>query len=187
MTERPLECCECKKPITVKYTEIIGNNIVHTHMCEDCPILQQKLHGSSSPNFANVKTEMSAGLCCGTCETTLEDIRTGNALGCEECYDVFAEVLILEMQSAHKISGRLFSDKTTSSKLIHIGRSPKETAEVNPSLRLIALNEALNEVLRKEDYEQAAWLRDQISELKAKTGQKEEASQNKEASHEEEK
>ncbi len=37
--------------------------------------------------------------------------------------------------------------------------------EINPSLRILALNEALNEMLKSEKYEQAAWLRDQIKAL----------------------
>jgi protein arginine kinase activator len=36
---------------------------------------------------------------------------------------------------------------------------------INPSSRLLALNEALKETLSREDYEQAAWLRDQIKAL----------------------
>ncbi len=43
--ERPLECSECKKPIAVKYTEIVGHSIIHTCMCADCPELERRLHG----------------------------------------------------------------------------------------------------------------------------------------------
>ena len=44
--------------------------------------------------------------------------------------------------------------------------------EISPTLRLIALNEALDETLIREDYEQAALLRDQIRALKEKSGPK---------------
>jgi protein arginine kinase activator len=37
-----------------------------------------------------------------------------------------------------------------------------------PAYQLTTLNEALNEALEKEQYEQAAWLRDQIKEWKEK-------------------
>ncbi len=46
-----------------------------------------------------------------------------------------------------------------------MGRAPGEKIEISPSLKLIALNEALSETLSREDYEQAAWLRDQIKKL----------------------
>ena len=51
---------------------------------------------------------------------------------------------------------------------LHTGRTPGETAKVSPAMRLVSLNEALNETLSREDYEQAAWLRDQIKKLTAK-------------------
>ena len=52
--------------------------------------------------------------------------------------------------------------------LSHQGHKPGELKEVNPSLKILALNEALNKTLNDEDYEQAAWIRDQIQELKKK-------------------
>ena len=52
---------------------------------------------------------------------------------------------------------------------LHIGKSPSIPVEMPASSRLTALNEALNEALKKENYEQAAWLRDQIKDLMEKT------------------
>jgi protein arginine kinase activator len=179
MEERPLECSECKKDIAVQYTEIVNNNIVHTCMCAECPILQQRMHGIASTEDSEPQLGNTAGLCCGNCDTNLETVRTGNPLGCEECYDVFADVLIMEMQASNKVSQRLFSEKSKKSMPIHIGRSPGESTEINPSIRLIALNEALNEVLLKEDYEQAAWLRDQIKELTEQTENAESSNEKK--------
>jgi len=166
MAERPLECSECKKPIAVKYSEIVGNNTTTTSMCADCPVLQRRLHGNSTPNIPSSIAEQPAGLGCGTCGTTLESIRMGNPLGCSECYEVFGDLIVQELISANRISQRLSNKKSSP---MHIGRSPGETTEMNPSLRLLALNEALNETLTREDYEQAAWLRDQIKELMEKT------------------
>lgn len=159
--ERPLECSECKKAISVRYTEVIGNTITHTIMCAECPQLQHRLHGI--PAAQQGGQAVGAGLCCGTCGTTLDAVRMSSPLGCRDCYDVFEDVLLSEMLDANKISARI----TTAKKSIpvHIGRSPGEAKEISPSLRLLALNEALNETLRQENYEQAAWLRDQIKAL----------------------
>lgn len=162
MADRPLECSECKRPIAVCYTEIVKDNIVHTSMCAECPVLQRHLHGIPQSAGTDNTIEGGAGLCCGTCGTTLDSIRMGAPLGCSECYEVFGDVLIAEMLSSHKISPRLINKKSAP---MHIGRAPGETTEMNPALRLLALNEALNETLTREDYEQAAWLRDQIKEL----------------------
>ena len=161
--ERPLECGECRKPISVHYTEVIGDSIITTSMCADCPQLQRRLHGIPSPVLGAAPTEIGAGLACGNCGTTLEGLRVGAPLGCSICYDVFDDVLLQEMLSSNKIPLRLATSKKSSP--IHIGRAPGEAQEMNPSLRLLALNEALNETLKREDYEQAAWLRDQIKAL----------------------
>jgi protein arginine kinase activator len=48
---------------------------------------------------------------------------------------------------------------------VHIGKSPTKPLVIPIASRLTSLNEALNEALKKENYEQAAWLRDQIKKL----------------------
>lgn len=161
--DRPLECGECKKPITVRYTEIVGDTFTHTSMCADCPELQKRLSGTNPKEFVAAQTGSPAGLACGNCGTTLEEVRRGHRLGCSECYAVFEDVLLIEMQSSNRLSPRLIPAKK--SLPLHIGRSPGEKLAINPSSRLLALNEALTETLNREDYEQAAWLRDQIKAI----------------------
>lgn len=160
--ERPLECSECKKDISVVYTEIVGGVTTNTSMCSSCPELYRRLHGAKlHPEEAAEGVE--AGIACGECGTTLAGVRTGAPLGCSHCYEVFDEVLVTELLALKKVPPRVSSFKPKEA--IHTGRGPGEVPEINPSLRLIALNEALNETLQREDYEQAALLRDQIKEL----------------------
>lgn len=161
--DRPLECGDCKKSIAVVYTEIVGETITHTSMCADCPELRRRLYGTSYHGEEERVLDAQAGLACGNCGTTLEAVRAGLSLGCHICYEVFDEVLLSEMQIAGKLGIRITSSKKSSP--VHLGRSPGETREINPAMRLLALNEALNETLQREDYEQAAWLRDQIKAL----------------------
>lgn len=161
--DRPLECGECKKPITVIYTEIVGENITHTSMCADCPELQRRLYGVSPAEHIYNQTGFDAGLGCGNCGTTLEEVKRGHRLGCMECYEVFDDLIINELQISNRLAPRLVGNKK--SMPIHMGRTPGETLAINPSSRLLALNEALRETLSREDYEQAAWLRDQIRAL----------------------
>jgi protein arginine kinase activator len=161
--DRPLECGECKKPIAVRYTEIVGNTITHTSMCADCPELQRRLHGTSPQELVASQTGVVTGLACGTCGTTLEEVKRGHPVGCQECYAVFEDVLLMEMQTAHHLSPKI--SLTKKGPPLHIGRAPGESLTISPSSRLLALNEALKETLSREDYEQAAWLRDQIKAL----------------------
>lgn len=161
--DRPLECDECKKPIAIRYTEIVGDSITHTSMCASCPELQRRLHGTSPRELVANQTGSIAGLACGNCGTTLEEIKRGHSLGCSECYTIFEDILLVELQAANRLSHRILPVKKSTP--IHIGRLPGERLAINPSSRLLALNEALKETLNREDYEQAAWLRDQIKAL----------------------
>lgn len=161
--ERPLECSECKKPIMVIYTEIVGDIMTQTSMCADCPELQKKLKGVPHEAKGSGPGEISGGIACGNCGTTLEAVKMGSSLGCSICYEVFDAIILAELREAEKLPPRLLV--TTKSIPIHIGRSPGEILEISPSVRLLALNEALTETLKREDYEQAAILRDQIREL----------------------
>lgn len=162
LPERPFECGECKKQISVIYSEIIRNNISRTSMCADCPELQKHLQGIPSKEYIDIRSG-STGLECGICGTTLEEIKRGHRLGCADCYSVFEDVLVAEMESNHRLPLRFLHQKKSDP--LHLGRSPGETLAINPSSRLLALNEALKETLGREDYEQAALLRDQIKAL----------------------
>ena len=161
--DRPLECGECKKPIAIIYTEIVGETITRTSMCADCPELQRRLFGVSPTTQMSNLIEGETGLACGNCGTTLEEIKRGHRLGCVECYTVFGDILLTELLASNRLAPRFATVKK--SVPIHMGRAPGETLTISPSSRLLALNEALNETLSREDYEQAAWLRDQIKAL----------------------
>ena len=167
MSERPLECSHCKKNIKVIYKEIAQNTITRTETCEDCPILQQKLHGT--PPIPQGKTEAEMGVCCGRCGTSLDSVKMGNPLGCVECYSVFGDLLVHELIAQNRIPEKLKQSLAAKkNQPLHIGKTPEKTALLPISSKLTTLNEALNDALKKENYEQAAWLRDQIKALKEK-------------------
>jgi protein arginine kinase activator len=159
LPERHFECSECKKPVAVCYTEIIGKTIYRLVMCNDCPILRQKLYGFQTPLE---KEETSAGLGCGNCGMTRDEVKMGSSLGCSICYEVFEDLLIQELISSDRIPQKFSVNKKNP---LHVGRMPGQNPEENISMKLLSLHQALNETLSREDYEQAAWLRDQIKAL----------------------
>ncbi|CDZ79795.1 hypothetical protein BN1013_00293 [Candidatus Rubidus massiliensis] len=166
---RPLECGECKKTVMIRYTEIVGNSITHTSMCGDCPQLEKRLHGLTPAERAS---KLQGGvIACGECGTTLDALKMGTPLGCKNCYEVFGEIILSELDSLDKLTQRISVGKKNTTP-IHIGRAPGEIQEINPSMRILALNEALKETLKREDYEQAAKLRDEIKALTDKNGEK---------------
>jgi protein arginine kinase activator len=134
-------------------------------MCNDCPELQKKLQGLSKLEIA-AKSSPIEGLCCGECGTTLEAIKTGHPLGCPVCYEVFEEVIFQDLVKEHRIPRQFIQLKPKET--LYLGDMPQKGEHLSPSSRLIALNEALQATLEKEDYEQAALIRDQIKQLTEK-------------------
>ncbi len=167
--DRPLECSGCKKPIKVHYSEIVDDKVTRIGMCADCPALARKLgEVVSKDNVQETKVSGSgADLSCTSCGTSAEDIQMGYRFGCAECYEVFGEMVVAQLVSA---GGFCAPPTEMQPEKYHVGRAPGEVGEISPSMRLIVLNEALKETLSAEDYEQAAWIRDQISKIEGGEG-----------------
>lgn len=162
MPERPLECSQCKKCADVIYTEMVGDTATTTEMCRDCPVLKQRLEGKTSTKGTPKKEE---GLCCSHCHTSLEAILMGEPLGCKECYFIFQDVLVDQLMETQLISPKLKPNPTSPTPTLHIGKTPFVDEHAENTTRIRDLNESLNEALKGENYEEAAWLRDQINSL----------------------
>ncbi|QVL57619.1 MAG: UvrB/UvrC motif-containing protein [Simkaniaceae bacterium] len=162
MPERPIECSQCKKCADVIYTEMVGETTTTTEMCRDCPVLKHKLEGKV-PAMGTPKKE--EGLCCSHCHTSLESVLMGEALGCKDCYFIFQDVLVDQLMETQLISPRLKPSSASPTPTLHIGKSPFINGKSENSTRIRDLNEALSEALKGENYEEAAWLRDQINSL----------------------
>lgn len=173
MADRPVECSHCKKKIKVVYKEIVGQSILRTEMCDDCPILEQKLHGHTYPKVnAEGSVEQGAVLYCGNCRTSLDSVKMGNPLGCSECYSVFGDLLVTELIARDNLPLKLQKTLSTKKKSpLHLGKTPTHPVTIHSSARLATLNSALGEALKRENYEQAAWIRDQINALKENPGE----------------
>lgn len=157
MVDRPLECSECKRNIAFVYTEVSAEGMTRVNMCADCPLLARRLHGVKTTSSSS--STASKPLTCPECHTLYEAVLTGAPLGCVSCYETFEGFIAKDLRSSLP-EGRTFTPDH-----YHVGRGPGQAATLNPSLRLLALNKALEETLAKEDYEQAAWIRDQIKIL----------------------
>jgi len=161
MDQRPLECSKCSKPLSVNYKEINSEGIHCFSACSDCPIVHQKLHGLQESSKGKEET-----LCCEGCNTSLQDIKRGHSVGCSECYTIFEDVLIKELKDRGFYpteEGPIFTINASES--LHVGKTPFDSQDIRFSKRLINLNDALNDALKIENYEQAAWLRDRIKTL----------------------
>jgi len=169
LPERHLECSGCKKPIAVVYTEIVGKSVYRLGMCADCPVLRQKLYGHAQEALSEKESQV-AHLSCGSCGTTADEVKMGGPLGCSLCYEVFEEILISELMAQNKLVQKVLGPKKMEP--LHLGRIPGQPGEISPAMKLLSLHQALHETLSREDYEQAAWLRDQIKALTEEKQQK---------------
>lgn len=156
---RPIECSQCKKKVHVNYSEIVSDSVTTWQMCRDCPILQAKLQGEDKEIDT---TEKKKELCCSYCHTSLESVLMGEPLGCKECYQIFRHVLVNQLIDADQLPPHLTSGLPKNSKL-HLGKAPHIAEDGVNVTRMQELTKALNEAVKEENYEEAAWLRDQIN------------------------
>ena len=153
MKERPIECIQCNRKADVHYTEIVGELVMTTEMCRDCPILKSRLQGKEHPQ------ESPKERSCQKCQTSLDAILLGEPPGCAECYLIFKTEIASQFETSSLLSSHL--EKMDRS-LLHLGASPDQSKSDTLLSRLHNLKGALSAALERENYEEAAWLRDQI-------------------------
>ena len=156
-----------KNQATVHLTEIIDDQITELHLCEECAQkkgAQIESHFGLSDLLAGLadlgtqfnKTKTDVKLKCPKCGLTYEDFKKVGRLGCGECYNAFKEALVPLLKRIHGSTQ-------------HCGKSPKKIAKtVKAKNDLEAIKEKLQKAIQKEDFEEAAKLRDKIRELEKK-------------------
>ncbi len=160
-------CQRCKKrPATVHLTDIVNNEKLEKHLCDQCAQeanLTLKSHTPINELLASFVMQQAgaqelAELSCDECGLTFVEFRNNGLLGCPNDYDVFEEALIPLLERAH-------GEGATH----HVGKTPKgQTQETGRRQRdLLHLRRELSEAVDREDYERAAELRDQIKVLES--------------------
>ena len=156
-------CCICKeKEAKVHYTQIVGDKMQKVDLCEECA----KTKGVNDPvgfSLADLLLGLGAsqeieqagggtGLKCPTCGFTQADFKKAGRLGCPACYETFAEPLGGLLKTMHKGTR-------------HVGKVPESLRESRDlSDRLKQLQRNLANAIEKEDFEEAAILRDKIKQ-----------------------
>lgn len=160
--EKPIECSNCKKENTIEYTECSLEGRHCFGMCESCPVLQKKLYGGIGiEDHALVQYEAAKDITCGKCHNTLFNVLEGQDMGCNTCYEVFAAPLEEWLEKEH----RVYSDHKGrfSAPFLHKEYS---AVDVDTDAKIANLQSKLKEAIRQEQYEKAAQLRDEISQIK---------------------
>jgi protein arginine kinase activator len=163
-------CQECRKrPAVVTVTMVVNGQKMQMHMCEECArkkadlseflsenlplqqllggLLSQAGHGQAAKSGA-AEGEKS----CPGCGSTYEQFTQAGRLGCSECYTVFGDQLRPMLRRIH-------------GSVVHQGKVPARTGgDLKVKKEITDLRIALQRAVGREDFEQAARLRDEIKE-----------------------
>lgn len=172
-------CDRChKRTAKVLYTEIINGVKNEQHLCEECaadytsfqmdkPLLNtditlnnllSTLLGAYNPNAAKEPGENKQDIVCHNCNTTYEQFLQRGRFGCAECYRSFHKELgktLRGIQGAEVHTGKRPKGYVTSTDRMLQGLSETERLSLE-----------LQEAIEKEEFEEAARLRDLIRQLK---------------------
>lgn len=174
-----MQCDRCqKRDAKVLYTEIINGVKKEQHLCEECatnytsfqmekPFLNSEfslgdLLSTLFDNHPSVDAKNPVHnipkLVCSTCGTNYEEFLQKGRFGCAECYRSFSSQLGKTLKGIQGAE-------------VHTGKRPKgfvtATDRILKDLSEIEkLSLKLQEAIEKEEFEEAARLRDLIKQLK---------------------
>jgi protein arginine kinase activator len=162
--EKNMLCQVCNKRIaTVEIINVINGVKTELHLCEQCAkeaalnatqldlaaLIDQLFNIEGTANGSN-----DTGLICPICGTTLEEFTASGKLGCDKCYETFAEVLEPVIKRLHGTT-------------IHSGKlSGRGGKEVEIKREISDIQKQLYNAVQNEEYELAAQYRDLIKLLK---------------------
>jgi protein arginine kinase activator len=162
-----------EEPATMHLLRVVDGTVSHTHLCARCaegvaeqteglalvlavPSVLRGLRKSASRTQEG-STSASSGAreeaFCGVCGTTLTDLKESGMVGCANCYQVFAEHLEATV-------------RRETEPIEHLGKVPLRGPETD-SLRheMMRLERMLKELVAHERFEEAAGVRDRLTEL----------------------
>ena len=157
-----LKCEKCQREATVHLTEIQDGQKIEKHLCEECAATEGitiKSHVPLSQVLQELMLQSAAGkelskLRCAVCGLSFMEFRQQGLLGCPNDYVAFETALAPLLERAHEGSS------------LHVGKVPVNAHEnERRSAELLRLRGQLKDAVAHEDYEQAARLRDLITEM----------------------
>ncbi len=151
-----------KKESTVHLTEIINGKATELHLCEDCARekgTQMEQHFGIADLLSGladlgsgVETKEEVGLKCLNCAMTYKDFKKIGRFGCSQCYGAFKKYIPSLLKRIHGSTKYIGEIPTT-----------EEYQVVRDELQ--ELRKKLQELVEREQYEEAAKIRDKIKNL----------------------
>src|SRR5262249_34285872 len=158
-----MKCQKCTKAATLHITEVISEEqFEELHLCEECANKylyepQQKgnlpkggeMEASAETDEGNALNQRE----CPHCGIKFVEFRNSGRLGCPHDYEEFRQELLPLLENIH-------------GETKHSGKMPRRLPQNKQTQsELIQLHSRLKQAVTKEDYEEAAKLRDKIRQL----------------------
>ncbi len=174
-----MKCQRCgDNEANVSYTQIINGEKTQLVLCDKCA---NELNIGMNFNFdfndvfstffnepSFVKTlEKPKAIACDVCGTTYDEFMSTGMFGCENCYRVFSNRLDNVLKRLHG------SNRHVGKKLILNPQKSIVTTKKGKQTEIEKLKEELKELIKNEEYEKAAIIRDKIKKLESKQNEKE--------------
>ena len=166
-----MKCQNCKiKEAIVTYKENVNGKKQELHLCSECAL---KLGVGDFDNmfFPHVMSfeslfETREIKHCPKCGYTLDDYYNTGYLGCSECYKTFSDTLDqlflkIHGKNRHKILN-LSNNKNLKQNEV------KNNKVVSDDDRIKELQDKIKQLVKEENYEEAAVIRDKIKKLQGK-------------------
>jgi protein arginine kinase activator len=161
-----MKCQQCEKPATFHITELTGSAPQELHFCEGCAKTYLLQNDGSEPGDSSEIVKVLGGQvklgkaaeelakldqrACPKCGMTFYEFRNQGRLGCPHDYSFFERELVPLIMNIH-------------GEAKHVGKRPRgEAPDIDAQTELIRLRKELDEAVKKEKYERASQLRDEI-------------------------
>ncbi|MEO0083652.1 MAG: UvrB/UvrC motif-containing protein [candidate division WOR-3 bacterium] len=158
------KCSICQQADAVMVITTIDKDGKTTELalCQECAAKRgvgeiKKIKLSVQEILAELQEKVSEDdyqLICNSCGMSYADFRKSGRLGCENCYSAFASKLELVIKRIHNATQ-------------HVGKTVTDSRKkITELFEIKKLRVRLQNAIAKEDYEQAAKIRDAISKLR---------------------
>lgn len=160
-------CQKCgKNPATTHIHSVIGGVVKDVDLCQSCAAEQGyssnpvgSLASMLSSVFGDVALPCAAreeG--CSCCGATFREIANMGKAGCPLCYEKFKKELLPYLKRIH-------------GSVQHVGKkSARDQLIVTPKDKLTEMRKKLTELVKNENYEEAAVVRDEIRRIEEENG-----------------
>ncbi len=162
-----MPCNLCgKHNASIFFKGIVNDQAIKLHLCEACARKKGMVFpfGKSIESLSAMVTGLAQsskaantlyGTCCTTCGLTYAEFKQTSQLGCSQCYATFAPLIGPLLKRIHGSAQ-------------HVGKTYKRTVRPGSIMEELAqLKVELRDAVRKEDFEKAAELRDQIRRVES--------------------